>query len=376
MGDVFRQELRPWGISVSIVEPGSIDTPIWERGEREADEIGERAHSDQEALYGKAIAGYRKVVKNLAERGIPPEKVAEVDRARAERAPAAHPLPGRPRRQDPGAAEDRPPDPPLRPHDRPRDGYLAMRAWTLRSLLYWRRRLTGQSTSRQSPGDREERVARSGRTAQLDEREGPEPRGGRAARARRRGRRRRAGRAAGEVEPAGGGRGAAGRRRAARRPEPDRRPRLGARAGHPPARRQHLRARAREGLQHLGPDRPRRGGPRRLPQDPHVRRRRRRGRLPRVRARGAGRRDRHRAARRAARRPHRLLRPALSRAVPDPRRARRPPDHRAVGVHRWPPAATTGRSCCGRGRSRTRSSSSPPTRSARRRRTSAPTGTR
>ena len=36
-GDVFRQELRPWGISVSIVEPGSIDTPIWERGERSAD---------------------------------------------------------------------------------------------------------------------------------------------------------------------------------------------------------------------------------------------------------------------------------------------------------------------------------------------------
>ncbi len=78
VGDVFRQELRPWGISVSLIEPGSIDTPIWERGEREAGEIGERAHSDQEALYGKAIAGYRKVVKNLAERGIPPGKVAEV----------------------------------------------------------------------------------------------------------------------------------------------------------------------------------------------------------------------------------------------------------------------------------------------------------
>ncbi len=78
VGDVFRQELRPWDISVSIVEPGSIDTPIWERGEREAETIGDRAHSDQEALYGKAIAGYRKVVKSLAERGIPPEKVAEV----------------------------------------------------------------------------------------------------------------------------------------------------------------------------------------------------------------------------------------------------------------------------------------------------------
>jgi NAD(P)-dependent dehydrogenase (short-subunit alcohol dehydrogenase family) len=77
VGDVFRQELRPWGIGVSIVEPGSIDTPIWERGEAAADEIGERAHSAQEDLYGKAIESYRKVVKQLAARGIAPEKVAE-----------------------------------------------------------------------------------------------------------------------------------------------------------------------------------------------------------------------------------------------------------------------------------------------------------
>ena len=32
VGDVFRQELAPSGIRVSIIEPGSIATPIWERG--------------------------------------------------------------------------------------------------------------------------------------------------------------------------------------------------------------------------------------------------------------------------------------------------------------------------------------------------------
>jgi NAD(P)-dependent dehydrogenase (short-subunit alcohol dehydrogenase family) len=77
VGDVFRQELRPWDIAVSIVEPGSIDTSIWERGEAAADEIGQRTHSAQEDLYGKAIEAYRKVVKQLAARGIAPEKVAE-----------------------------------------------------------------------------------------------------------------------------------------------------------------------------------------------------------------------------------------------------------------------------------------------------------
>ena len=76
VGDVFRQELRPWGISVSIVEPGSIDTPIWDRGEREADEMGARVPIREE-LYGKPIAQYRKVIKQTAERGIPPAKVAD-----------------------------------------------------------------------------------------------------------------------------------------------------------------------------------------------------------------------------------------------------------------------------------------------------------
>lgn len=74
VGDVFRQELRPWGISVSIVEPGSIDTPIWERGERTADEIGT---PQREALYGKVVESYRKVIKETAERGIAPEKAAK-----------------------------------------------------------------------------------------------------------------------------------------------------------------------------------------------------------------------------------------------------------------------------------------------------------
>jgi NAD(P)-dependent dehydrogenase (short-subunit alcohol dehydrogenase family) len=72
--DVFRQELRPWGISVSIVEPGSIDTPIWDRGERTADEIGT---PEREALYGRAVERYRKVIRDTAERGIPPEKAAK-----------------------------------------------------------------------------------------------------------------------------------------------------------------------------------------------------------------------------------------------------------------------------------------------------------
>ncbi|MGN6587282.1 MAG: SDR family oxidoreductase [Solirubrobacterales bacterium] len=76
IGDVFRQELRPWGLKVAIVEPGSIDTPIWERGQRKGEEI-EAKSPRMNLLYGPAIEKFRKVIEDTAERGIPPEKVAK-----------------------------------------------------------------------------------------------------------------------------------------------------------------------------------------------------------------------------------------------------------------------------------------------------------
>jgi NAD(P)-dependent dehydrogenase (short-subunit alcohol dehydrogenase family) len=77
VGDVFRQELAPWDISVSIVEPGSIDTPIWERGEREVDALEARASEAQDQLYGQAIEGFRQVARQTADRGASPEKAAD-----------------------------------------------------------------------------------------------------------------------------------------------------------------------------------------------------------------------------------------------------------------------------------------------------------
>jgi NAD(P)-dependent dehydrogenase (short-subunit alcohol dehydrogenase family) len=74
-GDVFRQELRPWGISVSIVEPGSIKTPIWERSDREIEALLERAPQTEE-LYGKPLAAVRRASRKLGERGISPDRVA------------------------------------------------------------------------------------------------------------------------------------------------------------------------------------------------------------------------------------------------------------------------------------------------------------
>jgi len=95
VGDVFRQELRPWGISVSVVEPGSIATPIWERGQAEVDAIAGRAGDGQEDLYGKAIEAYREVARKTGARSIPPEKVAEkIEHALSARRPRVRYLVG------------------------------------------------------------------------------------------------------------------------------------------------------------------------------------------------------------------------------------------------------------------------------------------
>lgn len=96
VADCLRQELRPWGIDVAVIEPGSIDTPIWGRGERIADELAERAPAEQEALYGEAIARLREAARRTAQRGIAPEEVAAaIERALTARRPRTRYLVGR-----------------------------------------------------------------------------------------------------------------------------------------------------------------------------------------------------------------------------------------------------------------------------------------
>ena len=78
VGDALRQELRPFGIEVSIVEPGSVATPIWEKGKGTAKSIRGRLTSEQEALYGEKVARMAEVVEQVGARGVAPEKIASV----------------------------------------------------------------------------------------------------------------------------------------------------------------------------------------------------------------------------------------------------------------------------------------------------------
>ncbi|MFI5026563.1 MAG: SDR family oxidoreductase [Solirubrobacterales bacterium] len=78
LGESLRGEVKPWGIDVTVVEPGSIDTQIWAKGADTAAEQIEGLSDDARRLYGKQLARFGEVLTETADRGIHPDKVADV----------------------------------------------------------------------------------------------------------------------------------------------------------------------------------------------------------------------------------------------------------------------------------------------------------
>ena len=73
----LREELLPWGIRVAVVEPGVIDTPIWEKGRTTADEVEAAIGDEGQRLYKDQMERTRVAIERNARRGIAPAKVAE-----------------------------------------------------------------------------------------------------------------------------------------------------------------------------------------------------------------------------------------------------------------------------------------------------------
>ncbi len=95
LSDSLRMEVRRWGIRVSVIQPGAVDTPIWDKGTQVANEyernLPERAHE----LYGDAIRAIRKVSQQSHSRAVSPDKVVKaVLRALTARSPRTRYLVG------------------------------------------------------------------------------------------------------------------------------------------------------------------------------------------------------------------------------------------------------------------------------------------
>ncbi len=96
IADAMRMELKPWGIHVSIVEPGTIDTPIWDKSRAVADAMLDGAPAEVLELYGSAIPKVQAAAEKTAAAGIAPSEVAgAVFRALTDARPKARYVVGR-----------------------------------------------------------------------------------------------------------------------------------------------------------------------------------------------------------------------------------------------------------------------------------------
>jgi NAD(P)-dependent dehydrogenase (short-subunit alcohol dehydrogenase family) len=94
--DSLRVEVRPFGIEVSIVEPGSIATAIWRKGAETAKEIAQRSSAESRELYAGPVATFREAAAAAGRRGEPPDEVARaVEHALTARRPKTRYLVGR-----------------------------------------------------------------------------------------------------------------------------------------------------------------------------------------------------------------------------------------------------------------------------------------
>jgi len=76
--DALRLELAPWGISVSIVEPGAVATPIWEKSARTAEAMLGSVQPEALVLYAEAIEAVKRTAADAAKRAVDPVDVARI----------------------------------------------------------------------------------------------------------------------------------------------------------------------------------------------------------------------------------------------------------------------------------------------------------
>ncbi len=76
--DALRLEVQQWGIHVSIIEPGAIATPIWNKSAIDAAEREAAIETELRTLYKPVVAAVRRVVGEASKRAISSDAVAKV----------------------------------------------------------------------------------------------------------------------------------------------------------------------------------------------------------------------------------------------------------------------------------------------------------
>ncbi len=76
LSDSLRVELNPWRIPVSVVEPGVINTPIWQKSLAANASVLDDMPEESRQLYGREVAAMQQFARSA--KGLEPEAVARV----------------------------------------------------------------------------------------------------------------------------------------------------------------------------------------------------------------------------------------------------------------------------------------------------------
>lgn len=96
IGDCLRNELRPWGIKVCLIEPGQIDTDMSKDSHQQHDENVAKMKPEHQVLYAKHIQGMHKAIDLMDGVISSPEQIAAaVERALNDKKPRSRYLVGK-----------------------------------------------------------------------------------------------------------------------------------------------------------------------------------------------------------------------------------------------------------------------------------------
>lgn len=73
----LRSEVAPWGIGVSLVEPGAVRTSIWEKGSAAVKRVSEMIGKEGTDLYGPAIEQLGREIDHIAATAPGPERAVK-----------------------------------------------------------------------------------------------------------------------------------------------------------------------------------------------------------------------------------------------------------------------------------------------------------
>jgi short-subunit dehydrogenase len=76
LADSLRLELRPQGVGVAIVEPGTISTPIWSKAVQQVGVQRDRLDAEGRTLYDARLATFQDKLRSADKKGKDPDKVA------------------------------------------------------------------------------------------------------------------------------------------------------------------------------------------------------------------------------------------------------------------------------------------------------------